>query len=124
MTPEQFQLVVVALGEAVLPVSQERPPLLPANPFEDMDDLYFETKFRYTKKEVCAVVNCLNLPEKVVLPKEYTCTGTTMLLVVLFRLSFPTTLLLMERVFGIKFENCHEYSIMALLTCMTNLGQS
>ena len=43
LTPEQFQLVVVALGEAVLPVSQERPPLLPANPFEDMDDLYFET---------------------------------------------------------------------------------
>ena len=83
---------------------QERPPLLPANPFEDMDDLYFETKFRYTKEEVWTVVNCLNLPEKVVLPKEYTCTGTTMLLVVLFRLSFPTTLLFMERVFGIKIE--------------------
>ena len=50
------------------------------------------------------MVNCLNLPEKVVLPKEYTCTGTTMLLVELFRLPFPTTLLFMERVFGIKIE--------------------
>ena len=46
----------------------------------------------------------MDLPHRIVLPREYTCSGTTMLLVVLLRLAYPTTLLSMETYFGQKAE--------------------
>ena len=46
----------------------------------------------------------MDLPERIVLPTEYVTSGATMLLIVLFRLSYPTTLLAMETSFGIKLE--------------------
>ena len=40
LTQEQFNTVIAAIGEGLIPVPQQRPPLLPKNPFEDTDELY------------------------------------------------------------------------------------
>ena len=104
LSPEQFNAVVMALGEGLISVNQERPLLVQTNPIEDMEDLLFESKFRFTKQEVGVMVGLMQLPDRIVLPRNYTCSGTTMLLVVLFRLASPTTLLSMETYFGQKLE--------------------
>ena len=92
LSPEQFNAVVMALGEGLISVNQERPLLVQTNPIEDMEDLLFENKLRFTKQEVGVMIVLMQLPDRIVLPREYTCSGTTMLLVVLFRLAYPTTL--------------------------------
>ena len=39
-TQEQFNTVIAAIGEGLISVPQQRPPLLPKNPVEDMDELH------------------------------------------------------------------------------------
>ena len=56
LNEEQFHTVLLAIAEGLVPVPQERPPLPPKNPFEDMDDLLFESKFRFTKEEIVVLV--------------------------------------------------------------------
>ena len=36
LTQEQFNTVIAAIGEGLIPVPQQRPPLLPTHPVEDM----------------------------------------------------------------------------------------
>ena len=52
LTQEQFNTVIAAIGEGVIAVPQQRPPLLPKHPVEDMDDILFESKFRFSKPEL------------------------------------------------------------------------
>ena len=52
LTQQQFNTVIAAIGEGLIPAPQQRPPLLPQNPVEDMDDLLFESKFRFSKPEL------------------------------------------------------------------------
>ena len=40
LTQEQFNTVIAAIGEGLIPVPQQRPPLLPKNPVEDTDELH------------------------------------------------------------------------------------
>ena len=90
LTQEQFNRVIVAIGERLIPVPQKRPSLIPKNPVEDMGDLLFESKFRFSKPELQQLIALMDLPERIVLPIEYVTSGATMLLIVLFRLSYPT----------------------------------
>ena len=64
LTQEQFNTVIAAIGEGLIPVPhwQLRPPLLPKNPVEDMDDLLFESKFRFSKPELEQLVALMVLP--------------------------------------------------------------
>ena len=77
----------MALGEGLIPVKQDIPVLVQTNTIEEMEDLLFESKFRFTKQEVGGMVALMDLPQRMVLPREYTCSGTTMLGVVLFSIS-------------------------------------
>ena len=40
LTQEQFNTVIAAIGEGLIPVPQQRPPRLPKNPVEDIDELH------------------------------------------------------------------------------------
>ena len=40
LTQEQFNTVIAAIGEGLIPVPQQRPPLLSKNPVEDTDELH------------------------------------------------------------------------------------
>ena len=122
LAPQQFNAVIMALGEGLIPMYQDRPVLVQTNPIEDMEDLLFESKFRFTKQEVCigVMVVLMQLPDRIVLPREYTCSGTTMLLVVLFRLAYPTTLLSMELTLDKNWKKSQEFSTMELRICFRN----
>ena len=99
LTPRQFNAVVMALGEGLIPVNQDRPVLVQTNPIEEMEDLLFESKFRFTKQEVGAMVALMDLPHRIVhlLWHNYASGG-----VVSFSIS--TTLLSMETYFGQKAD--------------------
>ena len=92
----------MALGEGLIPMNQEIPFLVQTNPIEEMEDLLFDAKFRFPKQEVGAMVALMELPDRIDLPREYTCSGTTMPMVVLFCFAYSTTLLSMETYFGQK----------------------
>ena len=68
LTQEQFNRVIVAIREGLIPVPQQRPPLITKNPVEDMDDLLFESKFRFSKPELEQLVALMDLPERIVQP--------------------------------------------------------
>ena len=68
LTPQQFNAVIMALGEGLIPVNQDRPVLVQTNPIEEMEDLFFESKFRFTKQEVGEMVALMDLPHHIVLP--------------------------------------------------------
>ena len=40
LTQQQFNTGIAAIGEGLIPVPQQRPPLLPKNPVEDIDELH------------------------------------------------------------------------------------
>ena len=68
LAPPQFNAVIMALGEGLIPVNQDRPVLVQTNPIEEMEDLFFESKFRFTKQEVGEMVALMDLPHHIVLP--------------------------------------------------------
>jgi hypothetical protein len=79
----------------------------PKNPLQELDDKQFQLLFRFGKADIPRLVHAFALPDRFVdKVSRVTCSGELGLLVLLFRLHYPTKLVLCEVQFGMELTVC------------------